>query len=214
LLALATQIAQDYCDSLKARLDEVYPGVTPWAPDGVNDVTFLHQHGVAWTRVQGPPLNGGVSELQHSLGPLEVPESSPANVKTVLITSWACKDDPSKTTCNGTGPSPHCYYPGKLQTLTCAGWDNGEDVWVVFTLENMLTPIAGTGGAPPTLLVIGTRVEASSKGFSYAPDNMGSPAVHPNNGESRPVWGSDFYAAGVAIGCGPPPTLTYGGEAG
>jgi hypothetical protein len=51
-----------------------------------------------------------------------------ANVKKGPHHQLACKDDPSKTTCNGTGPSPHCYYPGKLQTLTCAGWDNGERV--------------------------------------------------------------------------------------
>jgi hypothetical protein len=136
-----------------------------------------------------------------------------ANVKKVIITSWQCKDDPSKTTCNGTGPSPHCYYPGKLQTLTCAGWTDGANVWVVFTLENLLTPVPSIGGgAPPTLVVIGSRVEAADEGFSYAPDNMGSPAVHPNNGESRPVWSSDFYAALVGIGCGPPLGGPLGGE--
>jgi hypothetical protein len=214
LTNLAKQIAQDYCDSLKARLDEIYPGVTPWTPDGVNDVTFLYATDHAWTRVQGPPLNAGVTELQHSLGPLEVPETT-AGVEFVRITSWACKDHAGITACNG-GPSPDCHYSGVIVSKDCAGWHNtSKTVWVIPTLENMLTPVAGVGGAPPTLIVVdgNTIVMAKDFGYTYAPDNGGTTPPHPNNGESRPVWGSDFYAAGQAIGCADgAQTLKLGGE--
>jgi hypothetical protein len=136
-----------------------------------------------------------------------------ANVKKVKITSWACKDHAGVTNCGG-GPSPHCYYPGVLQTATCSGWTDGADVWVILTLENMLTPVAGVGGAPPTLVVVdgNTRVDATDEGFTYAPDNGGTTPPHPNNGDSRPVWSSDFYAAGQALDC--VDGLTLGGDSG
>jgi hypothetical protein len=205
------------------------PGIIPASKFGMGSRDFPLLASVATGGLVGGGAGTAASSWQLALGKsgftLVTDEASglamvvggaaggTANVKKVLITSWQCKDDPSKTTCNGTGPSPHCYYPGKLQTLTCAGWTDGANVWVVFTLENLLTPVPSIGGgAPPTLVVIGTRVDAADEGFSYAPDNMGSPAVHPNNGESRPVWSSDFYAALVGIGCGPPLGGPLGGE--
>jgi hypothetical protein len=138
-----------------------------------------------------------------------------ANVEFVRITSWPVKDHAGVTACGG-GPSPDCHLPGIIQSKDCAGWhDTGQTVWVVLTLQNMLTPVPGVGGAPPTLVVVdgNTRVMALDLGYSYAPDNNDLPIPHPNNGESRPVWSSDFYAAGQAIGCvDGTQTLKLGGE--
>jgi hypothetical protein len=68
---LAEQLAKDYADGLISRLDEMYPGVLPWAPDGLNDVLVTYLKDTAWTRVQGRPFNHGVTEMQHGFGPLE-----------------------------------------------------------------------------------------------------------------------------------------------
>lgn len=89
---LAKQLAKDYADALIARLDESYPGMVPWTPDGLNDVLFVHQLEDSWTRVQGRPWNTGVEEMQHGFGPL--PNSESSTVKLIRTVAGVVGDGP------------------------------------------------------------------------------------------------------------------------
>lgn len=116
--------------------------------------------------------------------------------KRVRITSYFVKD---------TNPphslpiSPLCFYPGIVQTLSAAGWtDTSQLVWVVFWYTYASVPPLGIGLPYTVVICDGTAAhDASPEGFDYAPDD----GVHPNAGESRPVWGSAEYAAAWATQC-------------
>jgi hypothetical protein len=142
-----------------------------------------------------------------------------AGVEFVRITSWFCKDHAGATGCDGS-PSPRCYYPGRIQKWDCAsGYTNDPDkepVWVdlTFSAQAPIQPI--TTGAPATTVVVdgNTIVMAKSLGKRYAPDNGGTTPPHPNNGEDRPVYGSDAYSGVIIVTCGPPIGGIMAGEGG
>jgi hypothetical protein len=105
--------------------------------------------------------------------------------------------------------SPGCYYPGTVMKwvlpsgMDAGGWTaTSEEVWVVFYRDLGHVP-----GTPPTTVIADGTVaydaspELDDDGnvLTYAPDD----GEHDNAGESRPVWGSSWYAAGWAIVCDP-----------
>ena len=64
--ALALQIAQDYYNSFLSGIDEVYPGIRAWAPEGADDILWVYNSSESsYTRVQRKPWNFGVEEFQH-----------------------------------------------------------------------------------------------------------------------------------------------------
>jgi hypothetical protein len=225
----AVTVTRPDADSLNPSLLLVNgPGIIPASKFGMGSRDFPLLASVATGGLVGGGAGTAAASWQLALGKsgftLVTDEASglalvvggaaggTANVKFFLITSWFCKDDPSKTTCNGTGPSPDCFYPAVEQTSDCAGWHDGSlEVWIKLTTTQAAYPSIG-GGAPPTTVPIGFRVMAKDLGYSYAPDNMGSPAVHPNNGDSRPVWGSSDYGAVWALTCDGVPTGVLAGS--
>lgn len=69
LEALATKIAQDYAASLVTEaLDEVYPGVLAWTPEGLHDVvwTYSARREKACTRVVCRAWTDGNAQSQHA----------------------------------------------------------------------------------------------------------------------------------------------------
>ena len=65
--ALAQQLAKDYYDSRSAWLQEAYPAILAWTPEGISDLIWS---GNGWTKTLPPPFNAGLSEFQHGFGPL------------------------------------------------------------------------------------------------------------------------------------------------
>ena len=69
LNALALQLSQDYWDGLAmSALDEKYPGIVNWEPEGLHDVLWVWSadKGQASTRVMCKGWNQGVTHFQHS----------------------------------------------------------------------------------------------------------------------------------------------------
>lgn len=68
LTALATQLAYNvYTGLIDAALDEVYPGIFAWQPEGIHDLlwSYSDRRRLAATRVFRPPWNQFVSDMQH-----------------------------------------------------------------------------------------------------------------------------------------------------
>lgn len=67
--ALALQLATDFYDAQSLTgLDEVYPGIRAWEPEGLHDLLWVYRGNWACTRVARKPWNFGVMEMQHRLG--------------------------------------------------------------------------------------------------------------------------------------------------
>lgn len=71
--ALATQIANDYLRVQQFGLDEVYPGVRAWTPEGIHDILWCYRiddnkRPTSYTRVSRKPWNFMVKEFQHEIG--------------------------------------------------------------------------------------------------------------------------------------------------
>lgn len=62
---LATQLAKDFYWSQLASLDEVYPGVLAWQPEGAADIIWTFRPDRPTTRVQRKPYSWSVPEMQH-----------------------------------------------------------------------------------------------------------------------------------------------------
>jgi len=65
--ALAVQLAKDFWDSKLNGIDQSYPGIRAWVPEGANDVLWYYNGTIAYTRVQRKPWNFEVTEFQHQL---------------------------------------------------------------------------------------------------------------------------------------------------
>lgn len=73
LIALAMQLAQDkYNAQIASALDEVYPGIVNWTPEGIHDIiwTYSAKSHQATTRVMRAEWNLTSTEFQHSTPPL------------------------------------------------------------------------------------------------------------------------------------------------
>lgn len=69
LTALAMQLAQDYYeDQVGAALNEVYPGIYDWTPEGLHDVvwTYSDKSRIAGTRLIRNEWNQVIREMQHA----------------------------------------------------------------------------------------------------------------------------------------------------
>jgi hypothetical protein len=106
-------------------------------------------------------------------------------------------------------PSPHCFYPVVEQTPTAASGFPADGTLVAWWISPYsgaysIFPPVGVPGAPTTIVKAdGTGyVTGIPTGWSYAPQNNGTPA-HPNNGASRPVYMDARYASMWAIACDP-----------
>lgn len=69
LTALSMRLATDYWNAqLAGALDEVYPGIIPWEPEGIHDIvwTYSARQRQATTRVLRSEWNQTVREMQHS----------------------------------------------------------------------------------------------------------------------------------------------------
>jgi hypothetical protein len=85
LQALAVQLASDYYASQVGGLDEVYPGIRNFAPEGLDDMIFdMSLHG-AMTRVQRKPFNYQASEAQHQFTDSPGPDPGSLTVENVNI---------------------------------------------------------------------------------------------------------------------------------
>lgn len=85
LTALALQIAQDHYGSLvAAALDETYPGIFNWTPEGFHDLIFTYSakdsHGHATTRVVKSPWTLSIDEQQHATPSLSGFTNTPRGV--------------------------------------------------------------------------------------------------------------------------------------
>lgn len=81
--ALALQLAKDYYDAQLSGIDQVFPGIRAWEPEGVDDLIWTYRGAATWTRIQRMPWNYGVSELQHDLSTIGGgvgPGSNPGNL--------------------------------------------------------------------------------------------------------------------------------------
>lgn len=124
LIALATQIATDYWDSLWAGEDLVYSGPVNWTPEGLHDLIYTFREERNTTRVRRLPFNLGVDYLLHW-------ESGQGGDGAPF---WA------KITASG--PSPGCCVSGAMSSgmagsgggtayswteseRDCGQWDNG-----------------------------------------------------------------------------------------
>lgn len=62
---LAVRLARDCYDAQLAGVDETYPGIRAWTPEGLSDILWVYRGDACYTRVQRKPWNFGVSEYQH-----------------------------------------------------------------------------------------------------------------------------------------------------
>lgn len=72
LVALSVRLASDYYNAQALNgLDEVYPGILSWTPEGLNDVlyTFSERARGAYTRVMRKAWTDTVEEFQHATPP-------------------------------------------------------------------------------------------------------------------------------------------------
>lgn len=69
LVALSMRLAQDHYNSIAGTgLDEVYPGILQWQPEGLHDVLFTYseRNGGAFTRAMRKSWTDEVEEFQHA----------------------------------------------------------------------------------------------------------------------------------------------------
>jgi hypothetical protein len=62
---LALQLATNFYDEMQEGLDETYPGILSWDPEGVHDVIWSFRADKTTTRVIPKAWNYGVTEFQH-----------------------------------------------------------------------------------------------------------------------------------------------------
>lgn len=83
LTSLAMQIAGDYWDAqVAAALDEVYPGIYAWTPEGLHDIvwTYSSRQRQGTTRVLKTEWNSRIAEMQHAAASLSGQANTPKGV--------------------------------------------------------------------------------------------------------------------------------------
>lgn len=132
LQALATQLAADYFNWFENGLDEIFPGILPWTPEGYHDVLWTWRDGLVSTRIMAKPWNFGAIEFCHRL-PALVNEVNPCctNVGGGGGFGAYILRVTSMTATNG-------LYPAVLQTLNSdqsnsasASYTDGASVWAI-----------------------------------------------------------------------------------
>lgn len=196
LTALATQLAKDYVDGLISRMDEVYPGIVPWQPDGFNDILLTYRDKHSLTRVQGLPFNSGVEEMQHGFGPLPNTDTVASPVKIIRVVGGAETDGWD-------------YYPGIIQKDFIVGsstpWEDEDTDYDI--------PISEEDTAPINCWLVDWYTYVNVVGYDGNSAYMGiyqNATYDPNGviGTPLPVYATTQYRALIDVVCnGDPPTI-------